>query len=306
VRQTNLAKTRQHAAAIAAGRQTLGALLTVGCLLIGLGEYSQGAQPDPRIGRPATVPAIDTTVNGQADVKPGDLGRIAASGVRNAGNAPINNARANVLLQQWRPTLVTELAFVRQMCPDLAQPHRAQVKAAAEQALREGVNQLATNPAPANGLGSDQFDLQSRIRQALLASLREGLSAEAWEHFEVEADARVKRRQAAIVSLLVGHIDSVLYLSPEQCERISQAIEQSWQENWDGWIQMRFSQGVPDLPADLVVPYLEPDQRQVWEKLAKMKCGTHLVSRSVNQAELAWWDEMPAESKDANTDVPPP
>ena len=59
-------------------------------------------------------------------------------------------------------------------------------------------------------------------------------------------------------------------------------------------MQLRYTQNVvPDLPAEIVAPFLEPDQKQVWERVPKIKVAANLNSGVVNPADLAWWDEVP-------------
>jgi hypothetical protein len=144
------------------------------------------------------------------------------------------------------------------------------------------------------------------IREAVSEALHETLPAVQWEHFAAEAEARIKRRQDAVVLLLVEHLDNELYLTSEQRDQISRSLADHWQNAWEGWLQLRHTPNVPSLPADVVMPYLDPDQKQAWEKIPKLQLAFNPFSGNIDPADLAWWDEATPAIQGVRADVPAP
>ena len=217
---------------------------------------------------------------------------------------PARQAQAAQLAQQWQPILLSELLFVRRMCPDLKPESRVRVKAAGEKVLEEA----AATTVPTQFSGTSH---QAMIREAISEALREELTPEEWKTFAVEAEARVKRRQTAVILVIVQHLDEMLYLSQEQREKIHQELVDRWKNGWEGWMQLRHMQGVPSLPDDIVVPFLDREQKDTWRKTAKMTLGNDFfLIHQMNNGDLGdteWWDEAkPAGAEEASTDVPAP
>ena len=181
------------------------------------------------------------------------------------------------------------------------------VKAAAEDALLTAANDLAANQDLSNYKGPTP---QSMIRAAVFAELCEELPADQWAHFAAEAEARVKRRQTAAIELLIEHIDKALYLRQQQRDRISTALADHWQQAWEGWLQLRFMQVTPMLPNDMLMPYLDAEQKAAWQAIAKQGLQPYYITGQIQQngqaANTDWWDEALPKAKPAAADVPAP
>jgi len=221
-----------------------------------------------------------------------------------------NVAQANALAQQWRPTLVVELSFIRLVCPNLPPQQRVVVKAAGEQALFSAADAAATPRAMAlNGVALKAASPQALIRTALSDALHEVLPADQWERFAAESEARAERRKTAVIRLVVEHLDEALYLTTEQRDQISRSLADHWQSAWENWLQLRYARNLPVMPEDIVTPYLDRDQRIAWEKIPKVQLGNQVMH--VNMGNVApentdWWDEAAPREKNAAADVPPP
>ncbi|HEX4146598.1 MAG TPA: hypothetical protein VHY91_24060 [Pirellulales bacterium] len=221
---------------------------------------------------------------------------------------PNNKAQAANLAQNWRAALLSELSFVRQICPDLTPEQRVPIKAAAEQALLAAADELAGTQDMLNYKG---LTPQAMIRVAVAAELHKALPADQFEHFAAEAEARVKRRQTAVVELLVEHVDQALFLRPEQRDQIRGALAEHWRPVWEGWLQLRFMQGTPNLSNDEVVPFLDAEQKAAWQTVAKIPLYPHYITGQMNNGQPVnndWWDEgLPKDkAKPAADDVPAP
>jgi hypothetical protein len=305
-------------------RGSMAWLLVAGGLLAGGGRAARGAEPPaapPAAEKPVAPPALGgiAAEDKKADAQPNNdqfeanLLRAAAAKKAAANKAlkPANaarNAQANALAQQWRPTLLVELSFIRLICPELPPQDRVPVKAAGEQALLAAAEAATGVQRQPNVAGSKGSPPQAMIRDALSAALHKALPDDQWEHFAAEAEARSKRRQAAVIRLVVEHIDEALYLTQEQREQISRSLADRWQTAWEGWLQLRYQRNLPAMPDDIVTPYLDPDQKLAWQKIPKVQFGpntVHVNMGNVAPDSTAWWDEaVPAEPKGA--DVPPP
>ena len=259
----------------------------------------------------APAPAAPPATAKPATVKPGkaqpDNQQFEANLLRAAAAkrvAAANNAQAQQLAQQWRPTLLVELSFVRLLCPDLPPAKRVVVKAAGEQALLAAAEAATGAQRVANARRSPP---QPMIRDALSETLREVLPADQWEHFSAESEARSKRRQAAIIRLVVEHIDEALYLTGQQRDQITQSLVGRWQPAWEGWLQLRYQRNLPVMPDDAVIPFLDADQKQAWQKIPKVQFGPNAVHVNMQNAAFDndWWDEA-APAKPPGSDVPPP
>jgi hypothetical protein len=295
--------------------------LLVGGLLAGvvLGRVVFADDPPvaekPAAEKPAAdkdKPAADKTAADNAAAKKVKLAeQKAVSVVEPAGRQAKAKAnrfqgQAANFAQQWRTCLVAELAFVRQICPDLPPPQRVLVKAAGEKALLAAAEQLAGTQDLFNYQGGTP---QSMIRDAFAETLRAALPPEQWLHYTAEAEARTKRRQAAVIRLVVEHIDQALYLRPEQRDQIGRAMADHWKPAWEGWLQLRFMQGTPTLPNDIVQTYLDLDQQSAWLDLPKMALSVHYVTGIMPNGvapDTSWWDEAAPKPKEAGADVPAP
>jgi hypothetical protein len=241
---------------------------------------------------------------------------LIAAGILLAGNTPAQarkqanpniKAQAANLVNQWRAGFQSELAFVRHICPNLPPDLRVSVKAAAEQALLAAADEVPGNQDLSNYKGPTP---QSMIRAAVFAELCESLPADQWAHFAAEAEARVKRRQTAAIELLVEHVDQALYLKQEQRDQIRTALADHWQPAWEGWLQLRFMQGTPTLPNDMVMPYLDAEQKARWQAIGKQGLSPYYLMGQIQQngraVDTDWWDEALPKTKPAAADVPAP
>jgi hypothetical protein len=262
---------------------------------------AEAAPAAPAVAGPAPAEAKKEKAQPNNDQFEANLLRAAAA----KKAAGVKNAQALAIAQQWRPTLVVELSFIRLICPGLTPRQRVVVKAAGEQALVAAAD-AATGVQ--RGVITKRSTPQAMIRDALSDALHEVLPDDKWEQFAAESEARTKRRQSAVIRLVVEHVDEALYLRQEQRDQISHALADRWQPAWESWLQMRYARNLPVMPDEVVTPYLDADQKQAWQKIPKVQFGFNAVNVNNGNAgadAMAWWDEAaPAGPKGA--DVPPP
>ena len=212
-----------------------------------------------------------------------------ARGQDAADKAAEQDARVQQYVQALQPALWKELDFIRQVC-DLKPAQRPKIKAAGEAAVKQGARSFV---APQQRSTTRIYAVQT-IRDGLMKALKETLTAEEFAHYSEEAATRASALKRATVLSVVGQLDGILYLTQEQREKISAALEQNWKDEWEQWMMIHQYAGqyFPMIPDQHVVPHLNPDQQAVWRGLQKININSwgHNMRR---QADDGWWDGMP-------------
>ncbi|MDP1799570.1 MAG: hypothetical protein Q8K78_18880, partial [Planctomycetaceae bacterium] len=88
--------------------------------------------------------------------------------------------------------------------------------------------------------------------------------------------------------------DGMLCLTAEVRDKITATIAESWQEDWERWLQMHQygDQYFPTVPDKLVSEHLNAEQRQVWTGLQKVSFGGWgNFGGGVAVADDGWWGE---------------
>jgi hypothetical protein len=122
---------------------------------------------------------------------------------------PANDAMVQQWVQQFRPTLIAELNFIRQVC-DLAPGQRPTIRAAGEVVLVDAATQFARYQ---QGGRVRNGELQSQpfppgiIRAGLLKSLEQTLTAEQLARYKAEAKARAEQRKRATILSAIARLD---------------------------------------------------------------------------------------------------
>jgi hypothetical protein len=198
--------------------------------------------------------------------------------------ANADDARLQQYVQLLQPTMWRELDFVRQVC-DLTPEQRPKVKSAADAAVKEAAKaMLKPQRQP------QQVFAAKLVREGLNEALKKTLSAEQLEKFTAEETSREAAMKKAAIQGVVSQIDGALFLSKEQREKITAALDASWQPEWEHWLFMHQFDGqyLPQVPDQPVVPHLSAEQRVVWQGLQKVTINSwHNNGR--RQADDAWW-----------------
>lgn len=196
------------------------------------------------------------------------------------GNADPQDAMFQQMLQQLRPVLASELGFVRLVLPDLTPEQRKKIKGPADAALKEAARSVAAqqNQQRRGGVMRTNKPHEPRaiMRQAIAKAVKESVSEEQAALFDAELKLRTERRKKVAIVSLVSMMDQQMFLTPEQRDAITESISAKWQDDWEKWTKMSQMYGeryFPQVPDNLVVPHLNPEQKTVWKGVQKIEIG---------------------------------
>jgi hypothetical protein len=231
-----------------------------------------------------------------ADKKPARRRIVVAAPAAQPPAMQANDAMVQQWVQQFRPTLIAELNFIRQIC-DLTPGQRPTIRAAGEVVLVDAATQFARYQQGGrvrNGELQSQPFPPAIIRAGLLKSLEQTLTPEQLASYQAEAKARVEQRKRATILGAIARLDTALSLTQEQREKLSEAITIKWHDEWEQWLMVsRYGdQYFPQVPQDIVIPHLDSEQRVVWNSLQKIGVGFH-GSFVQAQDDEAWWGNQP-------------
>jgi hypothetical protein len=207
-----------------------------------------------------------------------------------------DDAVAQQMIARYRPILNCELELIRQAC-DPAPEQRPGIKAAGEASLKQSVQQ-AGNPGPVIrvfGQNTDSTDtvLRANLRKALTAQL----SPEQAASYAKRITERTATRKRALILFVVARLDTALYLTNQQRDKIGDSLSAAWQEAWDEWAGVANYPGnyLPQLPDTCVVPHLNTDQTAVYSGIQKVNISGSVFIQNNDEAEADdWWGSEPA------------
>lgn len=223
-------------------------------------------------------PAASPTRAAAADAQPVEKAKEAAVD-------PLD-AQATQYLQMLYPKMWRELESIRQSC-DLAPEQRPKVRAAAESSVKVAARNLAQQMRRGN-----QTDPGVTIRKDLNARLESILTREQLAAFQEQAAHRASALKKASILVVVAQLDTALYLTREQREKITQTIDASWQDDWESWIMIGQYGGryLPMMPDKLVTPHINDQQKTVWRGMQKVNLGFWGGNTMERPADESWWE----------------
>ena len=220
-----------------------------------------------------------------------------------------NDALTKQFLVQFRPLLTEELGFVRLVCSDLSKEQRPKIKAAGEASLKQAAKEMGQFQNRQNQGIAIQARIQPEprkmIREAVDKALRETLTSEQMQRFSLEATARKEQRKRAAILCVVSRLDGCLSLNADQREKIVDSISSHWEDKWEQWLMINVygDQYFPDMPEKYVGPFLNPDQKSVWNGLQKINLGGWWGNNGQNPPNDGWWGDEPDVADQANGQV---
>jgi hypothetical protein len=203
-------------------------------------------------------------------------------------------------VQQLRPVLMSELAFIRQMC-NVPKEQRPQIKAAGEASLEKAARQLAEQQFGGNrGMfgAPTTSDPRTTINDALVDALKRALTAEQMAEYTSEVEKRSERRKRAAILSAVALLDEVLWLTAEQRQAIYDSIAANWQPSWEQWLMLsRYGgQYFPMIPDQHVVAHFNEEQRRVWNGLQKINLSAWSGAEAQVHEDDGWWGDEPVKA----------
>lgn len=182
-------------------------------------------------------------------------------------------------LPQFQSLLKPELAFIQRVCR-LDKEQRDQIAKTADRRLRLAVKEYVIALNNMNQ-GRGRFRRQSMpdprklVQRQLAKWVEQNLSTEQAEAYRQESDKRNEHRKHAAVLSLVAKLDEELVLTIEQREKLIESLSSNWQ---DAWLQsletlIHNNQYLPQLPDQLVIPFLNETQKTIWRGAQKYYLG---------------------------------
>jgi hypothetical protein len=205
-----------------------------------------------------------------------------------------NDAMVQQWIQQYRPYLLTELNFIRQMC-DLPKEQRPKIKAAGEAGLREAATKFAKTQQRRQGIDVSQFSPRTIIRQALEQALKETLTEEQMARYTAEAAARTAQHKRAVILSVVSRLEGALCLTGDQREEITKTLTSNWQDKWESWLTVHQYGDLyfPQVPDQNIVPCLNEQQRSVWSGFQKIVVNQNVGPAAQQLDDAEWWGDLP-------------
>lgn len=218
------------------------------------------------------------------------VAQLAVNGVVQGGNA--NDALVMQFQTQFAPILISELSFIRTIC-EIPKAERPKIKKAGDAALKDAAQKYAKGQQQRQG-NAGRIEPAVIIRTALAGALKTVLPEEQMIRYSEEAARRMALRKRAAIMNVVSRLDGILFLSPQQRDELTAALDKNWQVEWENWLMMAVyaHQYVPMIPDQHIVKHLNAEQKSVWNSLQKIQFGYYNFNMGAEVPDGAdWWGE---------------
>ena len=231
--------------------------------------------------------------SGQYNEAPSKIGRPAPPKI--AQEDPVVQQFEQQFGAQFRQLHRTELHFMRLVCQPTKQQYE-KIAADSEAALKATIRTFALNMHKP----VDQSDPRAPIAEVLVKSVRTTLAPEQAARYQRELDQRAAARKRAALLSLVAKVDKVLILTAEQRVKLSEILENNWNDAWNHTqLLMLGSQYFPAMPDSKILPILRDIQEDVWRGISKgnIRFGFNLGNvQGIEIEEEVWDDDRPLEN----------
>lgn len=104
------------------------------------------------------------------------------------------------------------------------------------------------------------------LREGMFNAAKAKLPPEQFARYEAELQKRTKDQRHAIAVNLVANMDRLLYLSPEQREKLEGSFLEKWDEHLFPSLEnvINYEQYFPNIPDQHITPLLTVDQQKAW------------------------------------------
>ncbi len=191
---------------------------------------------------------------------------LPAAGVQDLG------AQVQQELIGCRPLFLIELQFVRVACtPTVEQRRRIEQEAwrSLEKTVTESFRKAQARENKRQGEPSKDSDAWEAFQAGLPVVLKSHLSPEQWARYQDEIRKRAAHRKQTAVRSLLAQLDQVLYLTPDQRNKIGDSLVAHWIDTWNCQEAIDDNLAFPQIPDPVIVPFLTAVQKTVWKGLPK-------------------------------------
>jgi hypothetical protein len=175
------------------------------------------------------------------------------------------NGQGNI--QQLRPALQVELNFVKSLCAPTPEQMQ-QIKAEALKQIADAVKNLERGNNGQQGLNQSRRRVQDKVGELVHQKLSPAQAA----RYDDEIKKRYTNLRQVCARNLVVALDEELSLTEWQRQKLFTELSDNWDESWTlsvVIVSTRTYQMLPNVPDELVVPYLDAAQRTLWNGLSK-------------------------------------
>jgi hypothetical protein len=257
----------------------------------------------------------------EANVLPkGAMIKVAKPGAVNANEIVVRQVigqpanmepQVRQFTQQFRPGMRAEYYFIRTICAPTAEQRKA-IAREGENALRAAAKTYAEvqgRPVQFRNGRATYPDPRRLIEEGMAKAVRPILTPEQAARYQAESEKRTADRRQAVITTLVAKLDQDLLLNPQQREKIAAAMAEHWD---DGWCQsletlLYGDQFFPRLPDNVIVPHLDPKQRDIWHgSRSNQSFFFGFVGNMLPEEDPQEDKELIAARLEAEKDNPPP
>jgi hypothetical protein len=177
----------------------------------------------------------------------------------------VNRFNGPSAVQQLRLILQVELRFLKKVCAPT--PEQMQ------QLRQEGLKQLeeTAKAIQLNGMRGS-YDPRRLVQEPLAGVVRSTLSPAQAARYEAEIQKRTANLRQVCARNLVVALDQELFLTEFQRQKLCAELAGNWDDSWTMMV-VQGSAGnavwLPNVPDELIVPYLDAEQRLLWNTLPK-------------------------------------
>jgi len=181
--------------------------------------------------------------------------------------ANVNRRNRQSSLQELRLVLQVELNFLKGVCT----PTAGQMQQIKQEGLKQ-IADLAKGRLPDNNGQRVVSDLRRPVQQKLAELVQAHLSPEQASRYQSEMQMRSANVRHACACNLVVALDQELSLSEWQRQKLCTELADNWDDSWTTTVVLGSTNALgflPNVPDELIVPYLDAAQRTLWNSLAK-------------------------------------
>ncbi|MDR3637496.1 MAG: hypothetical protein P4L84_27070 [Isosphaeraceae bacterium] len=271
--------------------------IAVSCVLSALATArAQDRDPGPArkpAHRPGRLPVLDAEPLRNQLVAPAPV----AVGLHvTPGRDEFVAAMAPHWTRKFRPSLRLEYQFARRLFA-LNPAQRRDLALAGERALVTVAREYAATQLKrrgARGPGEYPYPQPRRaIQDALAQALSQWLSSEDSARYRDELGAREEYLKRTAARNMIAQLEADLKLSAGQCAQVDVALLSHWDDRWCDSPEplQHLDQQFPQLPDDLVVPYLSEAQVFFWREEYRNRRFIHVEIMEDREPEDAEEDD---------------
>jgi hypothetical protein len=177
------------------------------------------------------------------------------------------------MMMQFRPMIRAEFHVIRAACQPTPEQRKA-VAQAAEETLRDATKKyVEAMRRPMTMAQRAANDPRRLIEEGLAEAIKSRLSADQAARYRAELAKRAAARKRVALRNLVARLDKDLILSPDQRDKVSEALAKNWDDSWGQSIEMFMNDNnyLPQIADHLVTPILNESQVKIWRATPKFQ-----------------------------------